>query len=181
MFISGDNILTAVSVAKECGIITPGQSVITVNADSENPHQIYYTLTTTKNKINTPNGCNDYSITDSASVASMETVESATITNPDTDYPNRPQSLFNNYRFAMTGKVWAILKDYYPELIPRLITRGAIFARMSPEQKQQLVEELQGLGYFVGEFIYNLDLMININNFNYLQPCVVTELMTVVH
>lgn len=56
IMVTGDNILTAVSVAKECGIITPGQSVITVNVDSNPTPQIYYTLTNTKNnQINTPN------------------------------------------------------------------------------------------------------------------------------
>lgn len=32
-----------------------------------------------------------------------------------------------------------------------MVTRGAIFARMSPDQKQQLVQELQSLGYYVGK------------------------------
>ena len=31
--------------------------------------------------------------------------------------------------------------------------RGAVFARMSPEQKQALVERLQELGYYVGEIL----------------------------
>lgn len=70
------------------------------------------------------------------------------------DYVKKPSSLFNNYRFAVTGKVWSTVRNYYPELIPRLVTRGAIFARMSPDQKQQLVEELQGLGYYVGKFSF---------------------------
>lgn len=53
--------------------------------------------------------------------------------------------------FALTGKTWASIKQYYPELIPKVVTRGAIFARMSPDQKQQLVQELQSLGYYVGK------------------------------
>jgi len=51
----------------------------------------------------------------------------------------------------LTGKTWALIKQYYPELIPKVVTRGAIFARMSPDQKQQLVQELQSLGYYVGK------------------------------
>jgi len=57
----------------------------------------------------------------------------------------------NKYVFALTGKTWALIKQYYPELIPKVVTRGAIFARMSPDQKQQLVQELQSLGYYVGK------------------------------
>lgn len=55
--------------------------------------------------------------------------------------------------FALTGKTWALVKHHYPELIPKLATRGAIFARMSPDQKQQLVQELQSLGYYVGRYL----------------------------
>jgi len=57
----------------------------------------------------------------------------------------------NKYVFALTGKTWGLIKQYYPELIPKVVTRGAIFARMSPDQKQQLVQELQSLGYYVGK------------------------------
>lgn len=55
------------------------------------------------------------------------------------------------YTFALTGKTWALLGQYCPELIPKIITRASVFSRMSPDQKQQLVQELQGIGYYVGE------------------------------
>lgn len=51
----------------------------------------------------------------------------------------------------MTGKCWAVLQEHYPELIPRCVVKGTIFARMSPDQKQELVQELQQLSYYVGE------------------------------
>lgn len=146
--VTGDNMLTAVSVARECGIITQGQSVIMVNVDA-NDHP-YYTLANTR-RTQQSNGCHsirpDESITDSASVVSLDTVESAlnTVETPQ----DRPKSLFNNYRLALTGKTWAAVREHQPELVSRLATRGVVFARMSPEQKQQLVEELQGLGYCV--------------------------------
>lgn len=54
------------------------------------------------------------------------------------------------YKIAMTGATWKVLKEHYQNLIPKLITRGAVFARMSSDQKQQLVQELQALGYYVG-------------------------------
>lgn len=54
-----------------------------------------------------------------------------------------------SYRFAMTGKTWSVVRRYFPELIPRLCARGVIFARMSPDQKQSLIQELQALGYYV--------------------------------
>lgn len=55
------------------------------------------------------------------------------------------------YHLAMSGKSWALAKEYFPELIPKLVTKGTVFARMSGEQKQQLILEIQALGYYVGK------------------------------
>lgn len=55
------------------------------------------------------------------------------------------------YKIAISGKSWAVIRDYYPELIPKIVVKGTVFARMSSEQKQQLVQELQQLGYYVGK------------------------------
>lgn len=128
--------------------------MITVNSDNSTPPQLYYTLTNTKNKTS-----NEISVlSNSASIVSLDTIESQiqSITTNSTvkNDIKKPHSLYNNYRFAMTGKVWGVVKDYYPELLPRLVTRGTVFARMSPEQKQQLVQELQNLGYCVGKFVH---------------------------
>lgn len=57
------------------------------------------------------------------------------------------------YTFALTGKTWSLLKQYCPELVPKIITRASVFSRMSPDQKQQLVQELQGIGYYVGKVL----------------------------
>lgn len=54
------------------------------------------------------------------------------------------------YVFAVTGRAWAALREHFPLLLPRICCRGAVFARMSSDQKQQLVNELQDLGYYVG-------------------------------
>ena len=56
-----------------------------------------------------------------------------------------------NYRFALTGQTWQLLREHYADLIPRICVRGAVFARMSSDQKQQLVLELMQLGYYVGK------------------------------
>ena len=46
---------------------------------------------------------------------------------------------------AMTGKSWNNLRLYMPEVMEKILVRGTIFARMSPEQKQQLVEAFQDI------------------------------------
>lgn len=158
IMVTGDNILTALSVAKDCGILTPGQSVIQINADNELVPNLYYTLTNTSKRKQLPN---DLSIlSNSASIMSLDTIESQihTITSSVHETTDNKQNVIscnknynNNYRFAVTGKVWEIVRDYYPHILPKLVTRGNIFARMSPEHKQQLVQELQTVGYCVGE------------------------------
>ncbi|CAF0758555.1 unnamed protein product [Rotaria sp. Silwood1] len=51
------------------------------------------------------------------------------------------------YHFAISGKSFQIVRDEHPELLYRLCVRGTVFARMLPEQKQQLIETLEELGY----------------------------------
>lgn len=40
---------------------------------------------------------------------------------------------------------------YFPELVPKIVAKGAVFARMSGSQKQQAIEQLKSLGYYVGK------------------------------
>ncbi|XP_073848931.1 polyamine-transporting ATPase anne boleyn isoform X2 [Musca autumnalis] len=227
IMITGDNILTALSVARDCGIVSSNQPVVTVNvrhkADAEggaggdhhhhhhhhhhhsqqhnetdhSNYELYYTLdlgsascastSLTNGKTNgtlTSSNTNDSSLYDTnyhrlnGDVASLSSAASITIPNSkscgsvetvdtwthnDTELglnspldaePPPPTSLLNknwrdNYRFAMVGKTWQIVKDYYPDLLPNFLTRGVIYARMSPEQKQALVVELQNMDYCV--------------------------------
>ncbi|KJE95551.1 ATPase type 13A2 isoform 3, variant [Capsaspora owczarzaki ATCC 30864] len=54
------------------------------------------------------------------------------------------------YTLAITGKAFEVLKKNYSDNFLRLLVRGVVFARMSPEHKTQLVESLQDIGYVVG-------------------------------
>ncbi|XP_070508249.1 polyamine-transporting ATPase 13A3 isoform X2 [Chironomus tepperi] len=195
VMITGDNILTAVSVAKDCDMILEDQSIIIVNSRwiTDDEPELFYTLeghstsataTNNMNMIKTPasidfvdaSGDGKYKImTNSNSASSLATVETNTYSNNlqrdvekggpltfitkkrklfsndnnDSDYRLAPELPSNRYRFAMDGKTWAIVREYYPDLLPKFVTRGTIFARMSPDQKMQLVTELQDLGYYV--------------------------------
>nr|XP_034192113.1 probable cation-transporting ATPase 13A3 isoform X2 [Osmia lignaria] len=157
VMVTGDNMLTALSVARDCDIVKPGTPVIAVSATQQNQvkPQIYFTKSNSQPSPISPMGHGDLSeMTDLNSIASLDTVESGSFGNNqfenDVNYLSDDlQHSKNKYVFALTGKTWALIKHYYPELIPKLVTRGAIFARMSPDQKQQLVQELQSLGYYV--------------------------------
>lgn len=196
IMVTGDNILTAISVAKDCDMIAEDQSIIIVNSRwiNDEEAELFYTLeghstsaTANNNNMMVPtpasmefvsDGAGDgkYKLmTNSNSVSSLETVETNTHSTVNRDaekgeryfnnvkkkktffdadedlnpYRLAPELPCNRYRFAMDGKTWAIVREYYPDLLPKFVTRGTIFARMSPDQKQQLITELQDIGYYV--------------------------------
>ncbi|XP_012276995.1 probable cation-transporting ATPase 13A3 isoform X2 [Orussus abietinus] len=157
VMVTGDNMLTALSVARDCGIIKPNVTVIAVAATTQQNQlkpQLYFTKSNSQQIPTSPAKQADISeMTDVNSVASLETIESGSFTNKmenDDNYLSDDVHHVNSkYVFSLTGKTWAMIKQHYPELIPKLATRGAVFARMSPDQKQQLVQELQSLGYYV--------------------------------
>ncbi|XP_034951787.1 probable cation-transporting ATPase 13A3 [Chelonus insularis] len=157
VMVTGDNIQTALSVARDCGIVKPEMPVIAVTAiplANQPKPGLYFTKSSPQSPMS-PNLQNSISeMTDLNSIVSLETVESGFVGNVRTNGVNYLSDNVQKisaykYVFALTGKTWALIKQYYPDLIAKIATRGAIFARMSPDQKQQLVQELQGLGYYV--------------------------------
>lgn len=128
MMITGDNIQTAISVAKECGILSLEEHIInvsTVLSEEKDRPEIIFNIQSPRSSLQ------DHS-TVSPTIKDIE----CGITN-------------YNYRFALTGQTWQTLREYYPDLVDRVCVRSAIFARMSSDQKQQLVIELMRLGYYV--------------------------------
>lgn len=130
IMVTGDNILTAVSVAKECGIVPAGETVVKVVARvvDKRPTVSYHLLETGspthKNGVAFINGNNPKHV-------------KLTIDQP-------------KYHLAVDGASFEVICEHFrEELMHVLATKGAVFARMRPEKKQQLVEILQDLGYFV--------------------------------
>lgn len=125
IMVTGDNILTAVNVAKNCGMIGPDEKVIFVRA-SPQTDQSRPTLRFTLGH---------------EADATQENIEVIT------------QGLYQSgysYHLAINGKSFAALCDYFPEYLSKVLMRTTVFARMSPDQKTQLVKELQKLKYKVG-------------------------------
>ncbi|XP_054165291.1 polyamine-transporting ATPase 13A3-like isoform X2 [Oppia nitens] len=129
VMITGDNMLTALSVARECNMIQPYHKVVLLEPDStgyldnsdEMPTLVWkFANPVTKRRT---------------SIVNFKLVEGQ-----DND----------RLHVAITGRTFKILRDHYPDLLNKVAIRGTVFSRMAPEQKQQLVELLQELGYIVG-------------------------------
>ncbi|KAM3958845.1 polyamine-transporting ATPase anne boleyn [Aphomia sociella] len=155
VMITGDNIHTAVSVAKECGILGVGERVVHLSVDGTKAPQIYCQSFMQGAPVGrkTPlqrewrsvdsgrgswRGWGSGSGSGSALGSGSESL--------DVESPTTPP----RYKIVMTGDVWRVLREQYPHMVGRVAERGAVFARMSSDQKQQLVVEYQALGYYVG-------------------------------
>ncbi|XP_018311217.1 probable cation-transporting ATPase 13A3 isoform X2 [Mycetomoellerius zeteki] len=131
MMITGDNIQTAVSVARECGIISIKEHIVDVtvvsNEEKDRPDIIFNIQSQSPRLQSLQNNL----------------VSPPTIKDIECGIANY------NYRFALTGQTWQVMREYYPDIVDRICIRSAIFARMSSDQKRQLVVELMQLGYYV--------------------------------
>ncbi|XP_041984188.1 polyamine-transporting ATPase 13A3 isoform X2 [Aricia agestis] len=141
VMITGDNIHTAVSVAKECGILATGERVVRIAVDTDGKLYCENTL------HGVPIG-RRVSFEREYQSASGRWLDSGV--GGASERGAEQPSAEPRYKVAMTGDAWQVLRSQYPSAIGRTIERGAVFARMSPDQKQQLVMEYQALGYYVG-------------------------------
>ncbi|XP_057713191.1 polyamine-transporting ATPase 13A3-like [Corythoichthys intestinalis] len=126
---TGDNMLTAVSVARSCGMIRDHEKVIV--ADAVPPDDRYPASVTWRYSEN-PVPCGDR----------MPEIGFAGDGSQSTEDPG--------YHFALSGQAYAVINEHFPELVPKLLLRATVFARMTPDQKTQLVQSLQNMDYIVG-------------------------------
>nr|XP_033814866.1 probable cation-transporting ATPase 13A4 isoform X3 [Geotrypetes seraphini] len=130
VMITGDNLQTAVTVARNSGIIPKAGKVILVEAlEPEESTRASIAW----QPMEDPNR-NGYD-------------SSETFVNVEKN--SDPTNETGDYYFAMTGKSYQAIVKYFYSLLPKLLLNTAIFARMSPNQKSNLVEEFQKLNYYV--------------------------------
>ncbi|XP_077440742.1 polyamine-transporting ATPase 13A3 isoform X2 [Vanacampus margaritifer] len=132
VMVTGDNMLTAISVARDCGMILPQDTVII--SDAIPPHDGQTARIT-------------WRCADKPSKAAH--LEDVNISLEDVCSINEPKQQ-ERYHFAMNGKSFAIILEHFPDMLPKLVLHGTVFARMAPDQKTQLIEALQDVDYFVG-------------------------------
>ncbi|XP_015264765.1 PREDICTED: probable cation-transporting ATPase 13A5 [Gekko japonicus] len=131
VMVTGDNLQTAVTVAKNSGMVSGSSRVILVEAsepEGSTPASITWQLM--EDKHPGPGEGKDLCI------AIEDKVE---LGRPGTEF-----------HFAMNGKSYQVLTKYFSSLVPKVLLNGTVFARMSPSQKSSLVEEFQKLNYYVG-------------------------------
>ncbi|XP_063965726.1 polyamine-transporting ATPase 13A3-like isoform X1 [Lytechinus pictus] len=131
VMVTGDNMLTAISVARDCGMVGRKSKVIVINAHppgADQPARIEWSYDTMPDRNSECLSSNSESYHEEIAMS--------------VDH--------EKYHFAVSGKSFAVLKSHFPELIDKIVQRGTVYARMSPDQKTQLVEALQSLGYCVG-------------------------------
>uniref|UniRef100_H0VDC1 Cation-transporting ATPase n=1 Tax=Cavia porcellus TaxID=10141 RepID=H0VDC1_CAVPO len=131
VMITGDNLQTAITVAKNSEMILPSSQVIIIEANE--PEESF-----------------------PASVSWQLVPTQETEPGKDETYINIGNSSLPDgakrsyYHFAMTGKSYQVIYQHFSSLLPKILVNGTVFARMSPGQKSSLVEEFQKLNYYVG-------------------------------
>uniref|UniRef100_A0A8C6QBI9 Polyamine-transporting ATPase 13A3 n=1 Tax=Nothobranchius furzeri TaxID=105023 RepID=A0A8C6QBI9_NOTFU len=126
VMVTGDNMLTAISVARDCGMIPPEDKIII--ADALHPHDGQAAKIT-------------WRYLGHSGGARIEVARASCQDEPKTQ---------EMYHFAMNGKSFAVIAEHFPDMLQKLVLHGTVFARMAPDQKTQLIETLQGVDYFVG-------------------------------
>ena len=135
---TGDNILTAISVARECNLIDRSEHCFVphfVEGDRLDPSArlIWESV--------------DNSIYQLDENTLMPLLPPAEI---DSSAPYDAIAL-RDYSLAVTGDVFRWIVDFGPrEVMQRMLVKGQVFARMSPDEKHELVEKLQSIDYCCG-------------------------------
>lgn len=135
---SGDNVLTAVSVSRECSLVDQNAEI--------------YIPRFTQGSSSDPNSIIRWeSVLQEGQTLHPHTLLPETSTQSSI-YREGPFATSNGlYYLAVTGEAFRWMVDYAPpEILSRMLVTGQIFARMSPDEKQELVEKLQQLDYCVG-------------------------------
>ncbi|XP_030792992.1 probable cation-transporting ATPase 13A3 isoform X4 [Rhinopithecus roxellana] len=135
VMVTGDNMLTAVSVARDCGMILPQDKVIIAEALPPKDGKVA--------KIN-------WHYADSLTQCSHPSAIASEAIPVKLVHDSLEDLQMTRYHFAMNGKSFSVILEHFQDLVPKLMLHGTVFARMAPDQKTQLIEALQNVDYFVG-------------------------------
>ena len=135
---TGDNPRTAVSVARECGMIGPSAQVFMPN----------FTAATAFQGGPAQASLEWVSVDDERVKLDSYSLKPIQV---DQHVYDMEEFDVQDYQLALTGEVFRWMIDFAPiDTLRRMLIKGTIFARMSPDEKHELIERLQALGYTVG-------------------------------
>ncbi|KIH88649.1 cation-transporting ATPase 13A3/4/5 [Sporothrix brasiliensis 5110] len=138
VMVTGDNILTAISVARECKLINKTAHCFVprfVRGNAQDP----------TSKLQWESIDN--------SIYQLDEKTLLPLPAPPEGDASLPYDISNlrNYSVAVSGDVFRWIVDYAPpEILHRMLICGKVFARMSPDEKHELVEKLQSIDYCCG-------------------------------
>jgi cation-transporting ATPase 13A3/4/5 len=135
---TGDNILTAISVARECKLIDK-------TAHCFVPHFA-------EGDFQDPNARLSWESIDN-NIFTLDERTLLPLHPPAEVDASIPYDILNlrNYSLAISGDVFRWIIDFAPQdILQRMLVCGQVFARMSPDEKHELVEKLQSIGYCCG-------------------------------
>ncbi|PWN50912.1 hypothetical protein IE53DRAFT_386774, partial [Violaceomyces palustris] len=134
--VTGDNPRTAISVARECGMVGQSAHVFMptfVQGGAKNPRALI-----------------DWSSVDDDRIK-LDPYSLKPLGGVDPHVMDLEEFDLQDYQLALSGDIFRWMVDFAPvETVRRMLIKGTIFARMSPDEKHELVERLQALGYTVG-------------------------------
>lgn len=135
---TGDNILTAISVAREC-------SLVDRNAHCFVPHFVEGDARTPLAKLVWESVDNPVYQLDENTLRPLPPPAEH-----DSSLPYDVSNL-RNYSVAVSGDVFRWMVDFAsPKVLREMLIVGQVFARMSPDEKHELVEKLQSIDYCAG-------------------------------
>ena len=141
VMVTGDNLQTAISVARDCKMVDQSARVLVV--ESENGSISYV-------EPLDPEKDSGVDSVEAAPGNSRRTSRAEDNGNSGGSVAVTVEPGSPDYHFAMTGTTWSDIRLHRPDLLPSILVSGTIFARMTPDQKTQLVEQLQSIDYVVG-------------------------------
>ena len=126
---TGDNILTAISVARECDLIDRNEHCFVPHFSTGDKMEPRAQLTW-ESVDNPIYQLDEYSLLPAPLPADEDL---------STPYDKMVDA---DYSLAITGDVFRWIVDFGPkEVLQRMLVKGAVFARMSPDEKHELVEK----------------------------------------
>ncbi|KAG5985473.1 hypothetical protein E4U55_000035 [Claviceps digitariae] len=138
VMVTGDNILTAISVARECGLLDRQAHCFVPRFLQGSAHD--------------PEAELQWESIDNNSFC-LDNKTLLPLPAPPEEDNSLPYDITNlrNYSLAVSGEAFRWIVDYAsPEILQRVLLQGKVFARMSPDEKHELVMKLQSIDFCCG-------------------------------